>query len=300
MADFDLQLFDTTRILFPQFPQKCVSTRYAFGKGIHEFPFTIDFPLLSSFLNLNTIPHTEEDGLLPPTSLKTGTRRYNGNGLIFLVQATVTKCGLFRRQVCRNLELNFLTLDSPTLVTNCGMFSKKASRFISCSLPKLDDEFPTLQGCGYLPLYSPSIMLEATISSSGSFCTGDPIPLQITVSVPRSISSQLTIRLKSLQLILHHANVSRTGGNPSTLTISDFPIQNIQTDLLMEPDPESEIAQLDSSLWQDCRVPGTVSRVTMSDQHRQFLLQIHAGFSSKDFCQNMVSLVRHRYCWRLN
>ncbi|KAF7560099.1 hypothetical protein G7046_g4050 [Stylonectria norvegica] len=279
-TDMSSQVFDLSRVLLPHFPKPSESGQYTLGKGLHEFPFTFDFPLLSGFMDLSSSNLNDKvvSKEASPTRPKEAAERKNEDRLVFLVQATVTECGIFKRKICRSLELRFLALDSPTLVTNYGVVSRKASRFVPCCQPEPYEAFPQLQNDGCLPLYNASMMLEATISGNGSFYTGDEIPLQISISVPQSMSNQLPICLKSLQLILHQA-ISAKSKDSLTTTISDSLIREIRPNLILEPKPGSETVELDSSLWRHCRIPTMAPSARMSEVRSDYLLQIRVGFA---------------------
>lgn len=275
------QLFESSQVLFPR-PPLDKSTRYALGKGRHEYHFGVDFSLLSRFAQAEIC----RDPTLRSSQI------WEGRRIFYTICVAVKGCGLFRRQVRKSKYLVAVTLDPPSIprLSPAKGLSRQAGQVLDLGAFELrkkrhrgDDQVP--------PPYLPAIMLRAGISNDdGLLYLGDPIPLRLWVMVPFMGRGQLKAVLKSVHLHMVDPTVVSHGRHRIVRPAGTL-IREVRLDIPLQTKSKDETFEVDTASWKGCKVPQSLSIIKSAHESDQpYLLQVLCEFT----CDRMAgSIVRH-------
>ncbi|KAK8872368.1 hypothetical protein PGQ11_002882 [Apiospora arundinis] len=138
-----------------------------------------------------------------------------------------------------------------------------------------------------LPSYSPAVTLKATITSDGGGLVypGDALSLHLRLVVPASAQERLRdCCLSRVRLSLIDPTITNIG-HRRVVNLFGTLIREVRMQLPLHQQAPSkcETIELDSALWEDCRIPRPTSTTHEEEERgaREYLLQILCEFSSQ-------------------
>ncbi|KAH8903576.1 hypothetical protein BR93DRAFT_971657 [Coniochaeta sp. PMI_546] len=134
----------------------------------------------------------------------------------------------------------------------------------------------------YLPSYSPSLRLTYNIPGPAVLYPGQPLNMEITVSLPEDLMERLSkIRFRSLSIALRGLTTVQAGLMGRTIT-SYEQVFSAAGDLVIArwPDFQGGNVPLDSAIWDGHLVPTVLPTFRSANISRQYVLEVIAGFSS--------------------
>ncbi|KAF3769989.1 hypothetical protein M406DRAFT_325466 [Cryphonectria parasitica EP155] len=256
-----------SQVLFPIAPLSS-STRYTLGKGRHYFTFGIDLSLLSRCIDLAKL----QSPVLEQAHRQTGC-------IFYVICATVKGCGSFRRAIRQRIGLTSVQVDSPN-ISSSARGPSKACRVLPETILGTEIPYELEVVDGFLPPYSPALVLGASVGGGGFLRVGDALPLSLWVTVPTAVSQKLKISLRSVRLSLMNITVVDKGGRRE-FTLTGTVIRQVFFNLSLETRPGAETTQIDPALWQGALVPSQPSPERFADEvDQENMLQVLCEFSS--------------------
>lgn len=253
-----------------------------FAPGVHFLPFTIAFESIARHASHEQMRKVV--GADMPPSLYIRSQNIKGDVAYFL-SARLQRQGLFRLNMSKRKELLF-RLANPSLLSLPGNFSGTIK---SVALPA--ESFQTYQRIATpyesLSPYTPSIRLQLAMPTQ-VLQPDRPLSLELTTFISRELLRQLgTITLRSLLFRLQTAVTADIDGLSKSCR-SSRNICYLSGSIPLVPPPEEEACQLDPGLWQNYLVPAVLPSFASQGISRTHILEITAGFTSKDHQNTQV------------
>ncbi|KAI1341008.1 hypothetical protein F5Y15DRAFT_38823 [Xylariaceae sp. FL0016] len=267
------KIFETSQILFPEFPLNA-STRYTFGKGIHQFKFGIDFSLLLRCLKMP----------LPPSAVLDSSK-WRLAGVFYVLRVTLRGCGTLRRQVRRRRSISFMPIDPPNVKSKACRDLRTVSQVLPCEALGLRSQTQPAAGC--LPPYSPSILLEASLGRYRVFQAGETLPLRLWLTLPSRFPEQGTVHLRSLRLSLHGMSALDYDG----ISLSNIKLHEAHFKLPIRSGSDRETIELTDWVPKQCTIPQMAPKDGTCHYEKGCLLQILCEFSSSNLHYNQFVTV---------
>ncbi|KAK8048110.1 hypothetical protein PG996_016174 [Apiospora saccharicola] len=258
-----LKLFQTSQVLFPRSPLDG-STRYTLGPGRHEYGFGVDLSLLAQCA-------TAELRLKPWIQKAQGQQAWNTHQIFCTMCVAVKGCGFLRRRVRKTVLFLLVPLDPPYTppqqqqqayqMLPVGAFGIHADE-VQREKERKEEAGPD-DAADCLPSYSPAVTLKATITSDGGGLVypGDALSLHLRLVVPASAQERLRdCCLSRVRLSLIDPTITNIG-HRRVVNLFGTLIREVRMQLQLHQQAPSkcETIELDSALWEDCRIPRPTS-----------------------------------------
>lgn len=197
--------------------------------------------------------------------------------MVYIIQATVKRCGALRWDRTASLRLPFVPLDRPNFRSCLQTQTWRDCQIIQCGNLQRDTtaEVRDLE----LPQYSPAVYVEAGITSTEPLHPGDPIPLCLVIKMPVSIAEELDPHLKRIRIALRNTTGFIVEGR-HVARLSEIEMSTIKMNLRITPCPRDSIFELDPSWWQSSTIPHITPESSTKIVEQHFWLQILCEFHS--------------------
>jgi len=245
------QCLQVSQILFPGPHLPRTSKGYSLSKGVHSFPFSVQFPILSACpKQVPGISHPEAS--LPPSFLFKAPDHKGHVRIRYWLKVNVRRPGRLQRDGLLEQDIQFLPLN-PVLPP-----------------PMLSPALSRHQGC--------CVVLEATIPSPSVLFVGSTIPLRLQVlnsAIPAHEPHPVTLR--SITISIQTKTTLMVGMHHNTWT-SNQEIVCVSSIELPLDDREAGSVEINSDLWNNAIVPELVPSFTTCTASQQYSLLVTAKF----------------------
>lgn len=196
--------------------------------------------------------------------------------MLYIIQATVRRCGALRWDRTASLRLPFVPLDRPNFRSSLQGQPRRDCQIIQCGNLRQDTEKePDVE----LPPYSPAVYAEAGITSTAPLKPGDPVPLRLVIKMEVALAKELDLRLKCLRLALRKTTGFIIDGRYET-RLFEIEISIIKISLRITPNSHDSTFEVDPGWWKSCTIPYVTPELSSKILEQHFWLQVLGEFHS--------------------
>ncbi len=274
-----LQLFSSTKTLFPPCGLPKTRQGYGFAAGRHSFDFAIAFPAESDCFETQKREFYSREAL--PSTLRVQTAELEID-VSYRLRAYVYRVGKFApRDTVAERPIQFSFLKPPRLelgLVDEGLrsTSRLQGEDLGISTPAAGSQIPN-----ELPGYTPTIFLEASVANLGELRPGDSLGLGLRLALPEGLISALgEITIYSLWIVLLSTTVVLVDGE-RRVSQTRLSLLSARPGVRFTPDQASRSNlrnwTVDNSSWEHCKIPQLAPSSKCCSFSHGHALQIRIG-----------------------